>query len=48
MTPEKGNLFEDSLLREIRERFCHVESDPISGPRIYLENAGGALTLKKV
>src|SRR5208282_1187245 len=33
---------------EIRERFCHVESDPVVGSRIYLESAGGSLTLKRV
>jgi len=43
-----GKLFGDDLLKQIRERFCHVESDPATGPRIYLENAGGGLTLRKV
>ena len=41
-------LLDEELLNQVRERFCHVESDPISGPRIYLENAGGSLTLKQV
>ena len=48
MTLNEGKCFEDALLREIRQCFCHVGSDPIVGPRIFLENAGGALTLKKV
>ncbi len=48
MTAENGRPFPKDLLRQIRERFCHVESDPIVGPRIYLENTGGGLTLKKV
>ena len=48
MTAKSGRLFEQDLLRQIRERFCHVESDPIVGRRIYLENAGGGLTLKRV
>ena len=48
MTEENGRLFPEDLLRQIRERFCYVESDPIVGPRIYLENTGGGLTLKKV
>ena len=37
-----------SLFDEIRARFAHVDACPISGPRIFFENAGGALTLKSV
>ena len=44
----QGKLFEDQLLQQIRDRFCQVDSDPLSGKRIYLENAGGSLTLKHV
>ncbi|GMG83092.1 cysteine desulfurase-like protein [Paralimibaculum aggregatum] len=36
------------LIDEIRDRFAHVESCPFTGPRIFFENAGGALTLKSV
>ena len=36
------------LMEEIRNRFSHVESCPFDGPRIFFENAGGALTLKSV
>lgn len=36
------------LMAEIRARFAHVETCPFSGPRIFFENAGGALTLKSV
>lgn len=36
------------LTRAIRDRFAHVESCPFSGPRIFFENAGGALTLNSV
>jgi cysteine desulfurase/selenocysteine lyase len=36
------------LLDEVRARFAHVDSCPFSGPRIFFENAGGALTLKSV
>lgn len=38
----------DRLSDEIRERFAHVDTCPFSGPRIFFENAGGALTLKSV
>ncbi len=48
MTYSEGKLFDDALLGQIRERFSHMESDPVVGPRVYLENAGGTLTLKKV
>ncbi len=36
------------LLDEIRARFAHVEECPFTGPRIFFENAGGALTLNAV
>lgn len=37
-----------ALIAAIRDRFAHVDSCPFQGPRIYLENGGGALTLKSV
>ena len=37
-----------ALLPEIRSRFAHVETCPYNGPRIFFENAGGALTLNSV
>ncbi|MGB7263011.1 MAG: aminotransferase class V-fold PLP-dependent enzyme [Albidovulum sp.] len=36
------------LLDQIRDRFAHVEACPFEGPRIFFENAGGALRLKSV
>jgi cysteine desulfurase/selenocysteine lyase len=36
------------LLQKIRARFAHVEACPFAGPRIFFENAGGALTLNSV
>ncbi|MCT4558729.1 MAG: aminotransferase class V-fold PLP-dependent enzyme [Pelagimonas sp.] len=41
-------MFSDALLSQIRSRFAHVESCPFTGPRIFFENAGGALTLNSV
>ncbi len=41
-------MFDDSLMQQIRDRFCHVDTCPWSGPRIFFENAGGSLTLKSV
>lgn len=37
-----------NLLSEIRGRFAHVDQCPFQGPRIFFENAGGALTLNSV
>lgn len=36
------------LMAEIRNRFAHVDTCPSVGPRIFFENAGGALTLNSV
>lgn len=37
-----------ALIDAIRSRFAHVDDCPFQGPRIFFENAGGALTLKSV
>ncbi|KIN62932.1 NifS-related protein [Sulfitobacter noctilucicola] len=36
------------LTHAIRKSFAHVDSCPFQGPRIFFENAGGALTLNAV
>ncbi|WP_290546250.1 aminotransferase class V-fold PLP-dependent enzyme [Aestuariivirga sp.] len=41
-------MFTPALLDTVRARFAHVEACPFSGPRVFFENAGGALTLKSV
>ena len=41
-------VFNPDLMVEIRNRFTNVNSDPISGKRIYFENAGGTLKLKSI
>ena len=41
-------MFDNELMSQIRERFCHVDTCPYQGPRIFFENAGGGLTLKSV
>ena len=48
MPENTASPFDVTILSQIRECFCHVDSDPYSGSRIFLENAGGALTLKRV
>jgi selenocysteine lyase/cysteine desulfurase len=34
------------LLQAIRDRFAHIDTCPFTGPRVFFENAGGALHLK--
>ncbi len=41
-------MYDESLMNLIRERFCHVDTCPFQGPRVFFENAGGSLTLKSV
>lgn len=41
-------MFAPALMNEVRARFAHVDACPFEGPRIFFENAGGALTLKSV
>ena len=36
------------LMDDIRARFAHVDACPFTGPRVFFENAGGALTLNSV
>ncbi len=36
------------LLDAIRARFAHVDECPFAGPRVFFENAGGALRLRSV
>jgi selenocysteine lyase/cysteine desulfurase len=36
------------LLDEVRARFAHLSECPFAGPRVFFENAGGALTLNSV
>ena len=36
------------LMEAVRGRFAHVDTCPFEGPRVFFENAGGALRLKSV
>ena len=40
--------YKAGLLDQVRDRFAHVDTCPFQGPRVFFENAGGALTLKSV
>ena len=39
-------MIDSQLLSDIRGKFAHVDECPFQGPRVFFENAGGALTLK--
>ncbi|HCP82577.1 MAG TPA: nitrogen fixation protein NifS, partial [Octadecabacter sp.] len=41
-------MIDTELLTDIRGKFAHVDACPFQGPRVFFENAGGALTLKSV
>lgn len=43
---QSGQPFSAALSREIKERFHHVDHDPMGRRRLYFENAGGSLRLK--
>lgn len=40
-------LFSNELLKEIKERFYYVDTDPNIGERLFFGNAGGSFRLKK-
>jgi len=41
-------MFSNTLLNDVRDHFCHIDSCPYQGSRAFFENAGGSLTLKSV
>ncbi len=43
----RGQLFSDEIMKEIRDRFYYVEKDPrLNKKRLFFDNAGGSLRLK--
>jgi selenocysteine lyase/cysteine desulfurase len=44
---KNGLAFSEELVKEIKDKFFYVDSDPISGKRLFFDNAGGAVRLKK-
>lgn len=42
-----GLLFEEKFQKELKEKFCYADADPIYGERLFFENSGGSLRLKK-
>ncbi|MBR3761725.1 MAG: aminotransferase class V-fold PLP-dependent enzyme [Lachnospiraceae bacterium] len=42
-----GILFDESFQKELKEKFCYADADPVFGERLFFENSGGSLRLKK-
>ena len=47
MNLEKGLFFEDGFQKELKDKFCYADADPVHGKRLFFENSGGSLRLKK-
>ncbi len=47
MNTEHGILFSDEYQKSLKEQFCYADEDPEHGPRLFFENSGGSLRLKK-
>ena len=44
---EKGILFSDEYQKSLKAQFCHADSDPEHGERLFFENSGGSLRLRR-
>ncbi len=42
----RGQLFNEELMREIRSKFCRIDTDFDGSRRLFFENAGGSLRLR--
>lgn len=47
MEYKNGLLFEKELQQELKNKFCYADADPMYGERLFFENSGGSLRLKK-
>lgn len=47
MNDAKGLLFEKDFQEELKSKFCYADADPVHGERLFFENSGGSLRLKK-
>ena len=47
MNYPNGLLFEEELQKELKSKFYYANSDPEHGERLFFENSGGSLRLKK-
>ena len=42
-----GVLFSDTYQKKLKAQFCYADKDPQYGARLFFENSGGSLRLKK-
>ena len=47
MNTEHGILFSDEYQKSLKEQFYYGDEDPEYGHRLFFENSGGSLRLKK-
>ena len=47
MNYPNGLLFDDALQKELKEKFYYADADPVHGKRLFFDNSGGSLRLKK-
>ena len=47
MNVKNGLLFEAGFQKELKKLFIYADADPEYGPRLFFENSGGSLRLKK-
>lgn len=47
MELEHGMLFDEDYVKKLKDKFYYVASDPDMGERLFFDNSGGSLRLKK-
>ena len=47
MKYSNGLLFDEAFQKELKDKFCYADEDPVYGKRLFFENSGGSLRLKK-
>lgn len=47
MNAEHGILFSDEYQKYLKDQFCYPDADPEHGERLFFENSGGSLRLKR-
>lgn len=47
MEYSNGLLFDESFVKELKKKFYYVDSDPQMGERLFFDNSGGSLRLKR-
>lgn len=47
MNENKGIMFDEAMVKELKEQFYMPDEDPKTGKRLFFDNSGGSLRLKK-